>query len=137
MKKILGVDFGLKHIGLAMAESALVEPMQTLEINDMNDGLKKLLAVTEKQEIKTVVFGLVSGEMGKKIKQFASNFGRCFNGSIFFQDETLTSYEARQNVVRSGKKKTSRKTKAHQFAACYILQSFVDDHPECLYNIIN
>lgn len=128
---ILAVDFGLKHVGLAISEGELAEPYGEL-IND-NRLSEQLQKICRKNSINTVVFGLPEGKLVPIIKQFALKFQSISAGrrslkdiKIVFQDETLTSEEAKIKMVQSRKKLKKRQKEKHIVAACLILQDYLD-----------
>lgn len=106
---LLGIDYGLKNIGLAISEGELAEPWG--EVSDI-EGIKKAV---KKLGITQVVVGISEG----KSKQRALGFGRKLSAMlrlpVEYMDETLSTVEAKE-----GKGEHSR-------AAAVILQRFLDE----------
>lgn len=116
----LGIDYGLKHIGLATAEGSFSEPRESL--HPKNDAEAAALVAKKASDwgVKTLVVGVSEG----KSKDLAVTFGRRLEEmtglEVKFVDETLSTNEA---------KKIS-KTKSfddHSLSAAVILQRYLDD----------
>jgi putative Holliday junction resolvase len=122
--KVLAVDFGIKHVGLAISEGKLAEPFGELENNPQLVG--KLKNICLKHSIEVIVLGLPEGKLTFLIKQLGQTLGKETHLRIVFQDETLTSEEARQKMMIMGKPQQKRKTSEHIIAACLILQDYLD-----------
>ena len=129
MNLFLGVDFGLKHIGLAVSAGDLAEPIGTIHFKSKKEALDKLWAIIEKNQAKVIVIGLSEGIIGEKTKSFAVDLARNFSGKIVFQDETLTSRESQRimALIHKSKSISQRKNREHQLAAALILQNFLDN----------
>lgn len=129
--RILSVDFGLKHVGLAISEGELAEPFGELK-ND-NRLIEQLQKICLSNNIEIVVFGLPEGKLAPIIKQFVLKFKSISaswrslkNMKVVFQDETLTSEDAKAKMLESGKKLKKRQKEGHIIAACLILQDYLD-----------
>jgi len=123
--KILGIDFGLKNIGLALSESELAEPFGQLKITTIALLVEKLKKICLEQKIELIVLGLPEGKIATPVKQFGQNLQKTINLPLIFQDETLTSKEATQKMLEIGKPLKKRR-EDHVFAACLILQAYLD-----------
>ena len=118
--RFLGVDFGEKKIGLAISEGFLAEPLGTV---------KKIAAVQRicrEQGIDKIVIGLSESEMAEKTRRFGANLRQLTGLPVVYQDETLTSEEAKKIMVKSGKSKKKRQQQSDTIAACLILQDYLD-----------
>ncbi len=124
--RILGLDFGLKNIGLAYTEGELVEPLGLLKFTGEKKLFQQLDRICTQNKIDLIVIGLPDGELRAKVKKFAKNIEQKIGLSVDFQDETLTSKEAIKLMVESGKPQKKRKQQEHIIAACLILQSYLD-----------
>ena len=75
-KKVLGVDFGERRIGLAIAINNLAEPFSIIEVNNLDAAVGKIAKVCQQEKIREIVVGLPldsQGQVGpaaKKIKKF-------------------------------------------------------------------
>lgn len=99
---ILGIDYGTKHIGLAVAEegSKLVLPAGVIENSGQGKILQKLEKIIQEKDIKIIVVGLplsLSGEKGPKaqaIEEFVKVLRQHFKQKIETVDERMTSRAA-------------------------------------------
>ena len=124
---ILGIDLGQKTTGLATSESTLATPYQTITHKTPQEALAKILAIVDQLSVDTIVLGFVEG----KIKPFFENFARKLEEQrpkikVVLVDETLTSRQATENMVKLGTTKQKRAEKEHEVAAALILQSYLD-----------
>jgi len=56
--RILGIDFGLKKIGLAQSEGELASPLDVWRYRTLSELQDKLSSFCQTQGVKRVVFGL-------------------------------------------------------------------------------
>tara|TARA_B100001564_G_scaffold351031_1_gene356298 strand:- start:535 stop:957 length:423 start_codon:yes stop_codon:yes gene_type:complete len=133
MSKYLGVDFGLKRIGLSLTdqEKIFAFPLTTIEFNGAFDFLKNLFL---KEEVSKVVIGYpkrlsgVDSDIESSIKIFIKKFKKQFPAiEIERFDERFTSKLASKAIVSSGlgKKKRSDKSLIDKVSAAIILQDYL------------
>jgi putative Holliday junction resolvase len=119
---LLGVDFGKKKIGLAMATGPLSEPVGIVK------NLKEVVRFCQERGIDKIILGLSEGEMAKKQKKVAQRLEELTGLPVELQDETLTTKEAIIKMKQAGKKIKKREEDA--FAAALILQDYLDKMEE-------
>lgn len=124
MKKmrILGIDYGRRKIGLAIAEGPLAEPLRVIQYSDIKMLGEKIGKIIKELRIEKVVVGVSEGEMGEESKKFAQSLG----AETF--DETLTTHEAQKLSRLAGIKRKKRKSMEDAFAAAIMLQSYLENH---------
>lgn len=125
-EKILGIDFGLSQLGLAFSDGLLAQPFGALKITSINDAIVKISKIVQEQGIDKIVIGISERDMAQKTKEFGEKLKNITGKQVIYQDETLTSFEAKKFMVESGKSMKKRRTEEHQVAACMILQDFLD-----------
>jgi len=125
--KYLGVDFGLKHLGLAIASSPLAEPLNQYHYQSTEQALSFLTHLIHEQQINIIVLGLPEGQLKSLVRQFGQQLTQAAQLPVFYQDETLSTYEAKQRLL-SAKKPQSKRRQDHQAAAAIILQNYLDEH---------
>ena len=121
---ILGIDFGTKNLGLAIATGPLAEPLTNLRMSEA--VFDKLRNICLKLEVEKIVIGISEGSMAQRTKEFARKLERELAIPIVFQDETLTSKQVSQKLLESGSRKKKRQGPKHAFAATLILQDYLD-----------
>lgn len=128
---ILGIDLGQKTTGLATSESQLATPYATIIHIGQSEAVTKIANICDQLEVDTVVLGFVEG----KIKTLFDNFADKLQSirpklKILLWDETLTSRQATETMVKLGIAKNKRAAKQHEVAAAIILQSYLDSTDE-------
>ncbi len=68
--KVLGVDYGQKKIGLALAESNLATPLKVISVDSLEDAVKKVKKVAKVEQVEQVVLGVSESKMAEETKEF-------------------------------------------------------------------
>ncbi len=127
---ILGIDWGQRKIGLAIAEEeiAIASTLETLENN--NEIFERLLEVAKEYEITKIIIGksshLSQDDNVEKIEKFATTCMEKCDVKIVFEEEMFSTREAHENLKKVGKKRISKKDDAE--SARIILQQYLDNH---------
>ncbi|MBR3319737.1 endolytic transglycosylase MltG [Candidatus Saccharibacteria bacterium] len=137
--KLLSLDVGEKRIGVAKADTsvriAVPSGMLPVDGNEIN-SISRLCKI---QNTDIIVVGMprnLQGQLTKQsdyVKEFVKNLNQALTMSkpsgktikIFFQDESLTSVEAKQNLKAKNPKKATGEIDAE--AAAIILQDFLEN----------
>jgi putative Holliday junction resolvase len=122
--RILGVDFGIAKIGLAIADNGLAQPLKVIKNHQAT--LDKIKRIIEKEKIERIVVGVSEGKVGQKARKYGRKLEKTTGLKVFFQDETLTTKEAIAKMIEAGKRKKYRQEKEDAFAAAIILQTYLD-----------
>ena len=95
---ILGIDYGDKRVGLALAEAgSMAAAFKVLANNSREELLSELKNIIEQENIDKVVVGLpysLSGEVNERLnitKEFVDYLKKNLGIEIFTVDERLTS----------------------------------------------
>ena len=130
---ILGVDFGLKRIGVAFARGdsnvAFPGPVLTGTADEL---LEQVAREAASQKATEIVIGLPKnmdgshGEMSVRVTAFARKLGELTSANIVMWDERLTSVQARRRMLSTGPSRKQRKKRIDALAAQLILQSYLD-----------
>lgn len=127
--RYLGIDYGLKKIGLAMSEGQIASPLKVLDVSSLSDAAVKLTRVINKEGIDRVVIGVPdSGQAKNAVKKFISKLKTDLKEkpvSVIEADETLTSSSAKDLMIDLGIGEKARK-KEDAYSAVIILQNFLD-----------
>jgi len=133
MSKYLGIDFGLKRIGLSITdqEKIFAFPLTTIEFDNAFNFFKDLFL---KEEVSKVIIGYpkrlsgVDSDIESSIKIFITKLKKQFPEiEIERFDERFTSKLASKAIVSSGlgKKKRSNKSLIDKVSAAIILQDYL------------
>lgn len=123
--KYLGLDWGLKKIGLALSEGEIASPFVTLKVKSLQDAIKQILDIVDHGQIKVVVIGQPEGKMGEVVDKVAGLLQRK-KVKVAPADETLSSQDAKAEMIRLGLSKKARRDD-NAMAAALILQRFLDE----------
>lgn len=122
----LGIDFGLKKIGLAWSEGKLAEPLKV--VDDSPKALEFIKTFCREHEVTGIIIGLPSGGLRKQAREYGSRLAVKLSLPVIYQDETLTSRDAVAKMISSGRGQKFRREKEDAVAAAIILQNYLEDH---------
>jgi len=124
--KIAAIDVGLKRIGVAIClDASIVLPQEAILRKNRNQAARDILSFLQEWEIDTVVVGLPKGgsseeEMERRIKHFVSLLELPESMTLYYQDESGSSIEAKEQMV--GVVKQKRDGRVDSIAAKIILE---------------
>ncbi len=135
MTSILGIDYGIKRIGTAIAdtETRIATPLSIVAgRNDVTRDARNIADLGEQQDAESFVVGLPLNMDGTDSKQtaltrrFATELGRLSKKAVHWQDERLTSSAAHEALDAADIAPRKRKGLTDRIAAQKILQAFLD-----------
>ncbi len=133
--RALGIDFGMKRVGLALSDPEMIiaSPWKTIEWLDIEKLAEEINSLIEEKNVGIVVIGKpihLSGdesEMSEQVNDFirilSSKIG---DVSIIEMDERLTSREAERALQISGVRTGHNKAAVDAIAASLILQTYLE-----------
>lgn len=132
--RILGIDFGLKRIGLAISDplGITAQPLETLHRTQMKQDLQKIRAIIEEREVEKIVIGLPlnmngsEGFMVATMRSFTRELKDFIGLEIIEIDERLTSQQAGQALQSAAVKGKHRKKSIDTISAQIILQTYLN-----------
>ncbi len=133
MARILGIDYGLKRVGVAATDplQIIAAPLDTIETPQILNFLKQYCS---EEVVECIVIGEPKRLNGDDadilpvIRQFAEKLQKLLpNVLIAWQDERYTSFEAKQVMLKAGFKKKQRQDKSltDKISAAIILQAYI------------
>jgi len=131
--RVLGVDFGLRHIGLAMSDEdgILATPLRVLAIRSVREAPAAVAAAAKEAGAQTIVVGTPAGLEGeearaevRRAERFAKALRRESGLMVHLVDESLSTREAEDLARAAGR--SDRDPKLHAAAAAVILQRWLD-----------
>lgn len=131
----LGIDYGERRVGLAVASSEFGIAFARKAIDQKSENLmEKLSALLKTERIDALVVGMPNrpdgGRDGKNVvvEKFVKELSRAFpQVEIFTQDEAYSSVQAQEKTAYlSKKRKMKEKGIIDSEAAAIILQRFLD-----------
>ncbi|NND05743.1 MAG: Holliday junction resolvase RuvX [Saprospiraceae bacterium] len=131
--RVLGIDYGAKKTGLAVTDplQIIASGLETVATGNLTAYLKKYIA---KEPVSKIVIGYPRhpdgnpAQLADTITAFGEGLRKDHPGlEIVYQDESYTSSQARDIILRSGigKKKRRDKTLVDKISAVLILQAYL------------
>jgi len=145
--RVLGVDFGLRRIGLALSdeEGTLASPLRAIAITSVSEAPGAVAGAAREVEAGAIVVGAPLGlEEGgedrpeaRRVRRFAQALRRATGLPVHLVDESLSSREAADHATSAGRDAATRartgrgaaKDALHASAAAVILQRWLDEAP--------
>src|SRR5580692_1803416 len=143
--RILALDYGRARIGLALAdaETALAQPLGTLDRINRNEDMRRLRELVREHDVIEIVVGLplrldgTHGDMAHEAARFGQRVHKQFGLPVQMVDERLTSWEAERmleeqqgRTIQSASGKKQKKENARPgvdaMAAALILKEYLD-----------
>jgi putative Holliday junction resolvase len=130
--RYLAIDHGIKRTGLAIcdAEERIASPLCVLK--GQKNLPQEIAQIVSREEVGAIVLGLPlnmdgsEGPQAHMVKAFAERLKQHAQVPVFFQDERLSSFGAREKLETTGLAKARRRSLLDAVAAAEILQSFLD-----------
>lgn len=134
---ILGIDYGLKRIGLAVSDpmNLFAHPVETLRRDPEEILLRELKKTIQKREVTEIVVGLPihmngsKGEKAEEVLHFVEWLKERVNLPIVTWDERLTSRQAESLMLEADLSRKRRRLFSDRLAAQILLQSYLDRFP--------
>lgn len=126
---ILGIDLGQKTTGLAISDGQLATPYKTITHKNISQAISSIIQIIELEGIKTVVLGYVPGKINRLFENFAHRLKEQKPDiEIIMWDETLSTRQATETMIKLGVPKKKKKKLKHEYSATVILQSYLDEN---------
>lgn len=131
----MAFDFGLRQIGVAIG-NCLLATTQPLAILKARDGIPDWQAVSnllQEWQPDLLLVGNplnmdgTESDLGARSRKFGNRLHGRFGLPIEFADERLTSFEAKQDLARSGHSGDYKAQPIDSYAAELILKSWMRD----------
>ncbi len=132
--RILGIDFGDVHIGLALSDPLMLiaQPLGQYRLGGDAENDAFFNDLVRRHEVGEIVVGLPlrmdgsSGSRADKTRAFAARLQKSSGVPVALWDERLTSRQA-VGIMHEQKVKTKVKRRVeHQISAVLILQAYLD-----------
>lgn len=128
-KRLLGIDYGMKRIGLALSNSQgeMAEPFMIIH------KLKELDDIIPAKNIEGIVIGLPlqtdgkEGDIAKQVHLFANRVAEKYCLPVFLIDERYTSKFASEYLSGKCMRQEKQKKVLDAYAAARILQKAIDE----------
>ncbi len=134
--KLLGVDFGLKRVGLATCDGMhiLASPLRTFTTKSMRSSIDTVAAVCAELCVGGIVVGLplnldgTESVQSGRVRSFARALGKVTGLKVELFDERLSTVEADELLIEAGVTRAADRAKlVDSMAAKVILQGYIDN----------
>ncbi|MDQ3159274.1 MAG: Holliday junction resolvase RuvX [bacterium] len=140
-RTIISLDVGDKRIGVAKSalDVKISSPLATLE--NTSEVYDEICELAQELDAVAIVVGhpldinYKKTEQTKKVDNFASVLESRIEVPLYFQDETLTSVKAEQELKEKGK--PFEKGAVDALAATFILEDFMEQNLEVMKELTN
>ncbi|MDO4632862.1 MAG: Holliday junction resolvase RuvX [Eubacteriales bacterium] len=136
-KRIMGLDFGSKTVGVAVSDglgitAQGVEIIRRTSENKLRQTCARIEALIEEYQVGKLVLGFPKhmnnsiGERAEKSLAFKEMLERRTGLEVVMWDERLTTVEANRTMIEAGIRREHRKEYVDELAAVFILQGYLD-----------
>ncbi|PHS29989.1 MAG: Holliday junction resolvase RuvX [Methylophaga sp.] len=134
MRTILGFDYGLKNIGVAVGQelTKTANPLTVIKARDGIPNWDDIEALLTEWQPELLIVGLPLNMDGteQKMTLAARKFGNRLNGrfqiAVEWQDERLTTFEALEQLGIRSKMQAKNRSDVDRISAQLILQSWLN-----------
>ena len=137
MKRVLGLDYGTKTVGVAVSDELFLtaQGLETITRKDENKLRKTLARIEEifkEYGVDEIVLGYPKnmdnsvGERGQATEEFRDRLEKRCGLPVILWDERLTTMESERILMDGGIRRENRKSRIDWMAASLILQSYMD-----------
>lgn len=145
MPRALGVDYGERHIGLAISDElgVLALPLMTLPAQNSGQVIRDILKLCAEKKVGTIVVGLPlnmdgsRGPVAQAVERFVEELRRHTNLAVKVWDERLSSAQVERVLLEADLSRSRRKKLTDKLAAQVILQSYLDAQSQTKNNSAN
>ena len=135
VKRVLGFDFGHKHIGVAIGEvlTATAKPLTTISARHGEPKWDDIQHLVERWNPEVLVVGVpinidgTDGAMTNPAKKFAQELSEKCLLPVIEVDERLTTIEAKQQLFEKGGFDALDKATIDAYSAKLIVESWLSD----------
>lgn len=139
MKRIMGLDIGDRTIGIAVSDllGYTAQGIETIRRKSLQADMIRLHELVDDYSVDMMVAGLpknMDGTQGVRcdiVKEFMEKVQEEFpDMEISFWDERLSTVAAAKSLIAADVSRARRRKVIDKMAAVYILQGYMDGHPQ-------
>ncbi len=138
VRSVMGFDYGLKRIGIATGQTitGTASPLVTLQSINQAPDWKSIESHIRQWQPDALIVGIpypLAGEesdITRAARNFSKQLVRRFNLPVYTIDESLSSFEAEQQLKQGTKISKHNKHEIDKMAAAIIVQSWLNSHQD-------
>ncbi len=135
MPRLLGIDYGARRIGIALADDAVrVAVGVGIWAQRGAETIHRFEKLIEEEDIERVIVGYpltLRGEIGPKAREVEVFIEKLEAAGILVErwDERFTTHQASRDAREAGLSERKQRGRLDMSAAVLMLQSYLDTHP--------
>jgi putative Holliday junction resolvase len=135
----MGIDYGLKRIGIAMTDFLRItaSPFDTIKSVSLKKNVLKILEIAKNNDVSVIVLGLplnmngTEGAMAETVREFIEEVKFLSDIEVITVDERLTTVQTERMLIEEADiSRKMRKGLKDKIAAALILQMYLDIQAE-------
>lgn len=135
-RRVLGLDFGEKRIGVAVSDALGItaQVVTVIERMSLAEDVARIGEIAKRRSAETIVLGLPLnmdgsiGQQGRRVRRFANRLRRELGLGVELWDERLSTMEAERVLIEADESRAARRGVRDGVAAAVILQGYMDAH---------
>jgi putative Holliday junction resolvase len=136
MKRLMGLDYGDKTIGIAVSDELgwTAQGLEVIRRTTVERDLNRLRELIAQYDVKELVVGLPKnmnntiGPRGEICIEFAQSLHETLGMPVHLWDERLTTASAQRMLIAADVSRKKRKQVIDKMAAALILQGYMDSN---------
>ena len=132
--RILGIDYGLKRIGLALSDESgtIAQPLDYLDGGEPAIVCRQVLRLCQERKVGKIVVGVplrldgTPSDQTRHTLAFIEQLRQATTIAVAQWDERLTSVQAERALLEANVRRSERRQKIDKLAAQIMLQSYLD-----------
>lgn len=138
--KLLGLDLGLRRIGVALSDGETVASQETIKYWSRDEAIQNILQICREELVEKIILGLspnksntidlpTSNDAEDMVRSFALELNKLIELPIVFVDETLTSKEAARQLgeLKIDLRSEKYKQEIDRISAKLILEQYINN----------
>ena len=134
MKRILGIDYGSRRIGIAVSDPLRIIAKGVSVVENSPGAVKQIREIAREYDVEKIIVGMpytLKGEKGRSaadVESFIEQLKTVIVEEIIVWDERFSSQSAHETLLTMGVRKKARRSKERidEMAAAIILQGYLD-----------
>lgn len=132
-KRLLGIDFGTKRLGIAITDetNTIAQPLTVIKREGNKKDIEKIREILQKYDVQKIILGIAENEkgeiteIGKRSMAFGKKIIEILGIEVVFVEESFSSSTAHSILFQSGIKLKKHKGFVDKISATVILQDYL------------
>ena len=131
--RVIGIDLGLKRVGLSISDDlgVFAHPLTTIYYKNQTQVLEEVMELAVEHQARGFVLGVPKnmdgtlGESARRSLRFARKLESRSDLPVILWDERLTTSQAEKEMIGLGKSRRKRKAGIDEAASVLILENYL------------